>query len=86
MRNRFSIAVDMELIEAAVHVILRFIGWIGLAHFFEWSERHIHRYLLPDFMRENIGDNSDAMHAITILFWMAVMALILFLTMITTKL
>ena len=68
----------MELFLSAIHVVFRFLVWVGLGRLFVRSEAWIHRRLFPKRLREAVGDNSDLMHGITILFWMLVVGIALF--------
>ena len=43
-----------------------------------WTEKWIHKYLLPKSLRENVGNNSDVMHAITISLWLLLIAVLLY--------
>lgn len=68
----------MDLLLAVVQAVLRFLAWIGLVDLFQRSEAWIHKRLFPKRLRDAVGDNSDLMHAITILFWMLILSTVLF--------
>ena len=68
----------MEILEAAIHTLVRFVSYLGTIHFIQWSEKWIHRYFLPKTWQREIGNNSDLMHAIAIVFWIIIISAVIF--------
>jgi hypothetical protein len=71
----------MEIVEVAINAIIRLASYLGLVHFIEWSEKWIHKYLLPKSWQMEIADNSDLMHAIAIIFWVVIVVIVIFVVM-----
>ena len=67
----------MELIEAGIHIIFRFLSYIGMINFFMWFEKLIHEKIFPKSWKNNIGYNSDLMHGITIASWIAIVTFVI---------